>query len=169
MSKRVSRIDAMDLTPVAEPPASPAVASEPTAGTSAPVTSVAPLSGADVLECPANLLGSMPLWTTLRCSLGEREFLVTTSRAEHAAAVAAGAVVLTGGELGALALGAAHERVWNVTLEDWLDRKLGEPTFRITVDEALAGYVPREHIDPWTIGQLFRWLGVSLHEVRTES
>ena len=124
------------------------------------------------------LLGSMPVATTLVCeSSAGALFHITTSRAAYEQARADGWPVFAGGELSAMAAAARNDRAWAPQLAEWLTRKATEPAWRLTMADALAGWVPPHEPDArgfitvpdaWTIGQVFRRLGVTLVGVHLE-
>lgn len=158
----------LPLAPVAEP-APPSVAPPlPSEPAPAPIV-VTPVAGADVLALQCQLLAPMPLPTTLHCVMGEgRQFIVTTSRVAYTRAMAERQPAFVGGELVAMAVAAVAERAWPVQLGEWLDRKAADPSWKLTVAEAIGADLSehaRSRVQPWTIGRLFARLGVSLRGV----
>jgi len=155
--------------PVAEPAPAP-LPLEPEAVASEPVEVGAPVEGADVLACPAYLLATMNLATTLGCVAGGLEFVITTSRTVYAQALVSGTVAFSGKELGRMAQAAALGRAYAPQLDAWWARKVGEPGWSLDWAEAVGGMVaPHPHdVAQWTIGEVFKQLGVTLQWVRLE-
>jgi hypothetical protein len=70
-----------------------------------------------------------------------------------------------GSEFDALVHAAEQERATPACLARWADRKLAEPTWRLTRLEALGGaHVGWKPLD-WTMGRVLRALSVRIDEV----
>lgn len=150
----------------------------PEHGSKAPLTAATSRNlaymGADASGLPAAYLAELPLATTLTlvegCSAPSR-VLVTTSRAVAERGRAAGACVLTGGELECLARGVAAERVYAATARAWFERKRREPAWRITLALTLDAEdlaADRRTPDLITIGAVLRALRLELEHVALE-
>lgn len=122
----------------------------------------------EVLGFDARLLGSLPLPTTLVCSLvhGGGRLVVTVPGAPLSGVPAGQAAVFVGVELEHLTLAAELGRATHVELVQWHAWKLADRHWRLDLHEALGGlpgtYPPRG----WTIGQVFRAYRIRLDEVR---
>lgn len=168
MTRRPSGLTAEGpQTPVAEPEPAP-LAAEPAPEPSAPVESSAPVEGADVLLCPAHLLGTMVLACTLECEAAGVRFIVTTSRTVYAQALVSGVVAFSGKELTRIAVAAAMDRAHPLQLQAWLERKRGEPAWPVCWVAAMDGVAVADDVPRWTIGEVFSRLGVTLKAVQLE-
>lgn len=120
----------------------------------------------DVVECPAHVLGEMPLPSTLRCvDAAGRRFVITTSRLEYAQAAERGEPAFVGGELAVMAAGVRVGRVYSAQLRAWLEQKSADAAWRLSESEAIGGEVydgaPSERCEV-TIGQVLRAIGAQL-------
>lgn len=167
MTRRPSGLTAEGpQTPVAEPEPAP-LAVEPAPEPSAPVESSAPVEGADVLLCPAHLLGTMSLACTLECEAAGVRFIVTTSRTVYSQALVSGTVAFSGKELTRMAAAAAMDRAFPLQLQVWLERKRTELAWGLGWADAMDG-VAATDVPRWTIGEVFSRLGVTLKAVQLE-
>jgi hypothetical protein len=122
----------------------------------------------EVLGLDARLFGSLPLPTTLVCSLvhADGRLVLTMPRAPQSGIPAGQASVFVAGELEPMALGAERGRATHVELAQWHAWKLADRHWRLDASEALGG-LPGPHLPRgWTLGQVFRALGLRLDEVR---
>ncbi len=150
-------------TPLPPPPATPHPdPPDPHAPTDpAPPLPPPPLAAREAALLPPHWLAELPLATTLTCVLtlpltpgGQLHmkpstllklehslitFTCTTSSDRYRALREAGELVLSGSELGALALAAENDRASRVWLADWLAAKQAEPSQRLDVATALGG------------------------------
>lgn len=123
---------------------------------------------ADVLECPAELIASMPLATTLHCvDAAGRHFVVTTSREVYAAAAASGTATFVGGELIAMARAVALGRVlYPAELSAWVTRKMVEPAWRLTHADAVGEVYERPPLVK--LGPMMSVLGAAITRVEVD-
>jgi hypothetical protein len=124
----------------------------------------------EVGTLPPYLLGLLPAPTTLACVARETRFHVTTSRGRYAALREAGELVLSGGEVGALAVAAESGRASAVWLASWLADKQANPTLRLDVETALggveAGLLPRTR---WPLARVAMHWGFHIESVEVEA
>lgn len=112
----------------------------PLAPAPAPPPSAASLAMREVLQLPPLWITQLPLATTLRCTLANGDaFDVTTSREHYMRQRAAAAIVLTGRELGALAIGAENDRASAAWLASWLAAKRADAASTLDPATALGG------------------------------
>ena len=128
----------------------------------------------EVLSLDARLFGSLPLPTTLVCSLvhADGRVVVTGPKAPLSGIPAGLASVFVGLEWDALTLGAEHGRATHVELAQWHAWKLADRHWKLDLREAmggLSGSALLGTVQPhgWTIGQVFRAVGIRLDEVRS--
>jgi hypothetical protein len=123
---------------------------------------------ADVLECPAELIASMPLATTLHCvDAAGRRFVVTTSREAYVAAAASGTPTFVGGELTAMACAVALGRVlYPAELSAWVARKMVEPAWRLTHADAVGEVYERPPLVK--LGPMMSVLGAAITRVEVD-
>lgn len=113
-----------------------------------------PLAVSEVCSLPPYMFGDLPAAMTLTCALAiSREtFFVTTSRARYETLRASGEVVLSGGELGALALAAESGRASRLWLAEWLAGKQVDPTKRLDANAATGGLTAVATAKRWSLG-----------------
>jgi len=122
---------------------------------------------ADALDCPAELIASMPAATTLHCTDAEgRRFVVTTSRDKFLAAAESGTPCFVGKELVAMARAVALERAFAAQLTEWLARKTLEPEWRLTHAEAVGEVFERPPLVK--LGPMMRVLGVAITAIEVD-
>jgi hypothetical protein len=164
MSARRSRFGvpalAVELQPVEAAASLPIVSPEPL-----PEQSVAVR---EVLSFPARLFSSLPLPTALVCTLGpsgRRLVVASSSDAFPPSGELDQTPAFAGSELDAIVHAAEQDRATPACLARWADRKLAEPTWRLTRLEALGGVqVGWKPLD-WTMGRVLRALSVRIDEV----
>lgn len=135
-----------------------------------PNTPLPPLAVREVGLLPPCWLAELPAPSTLTCVARETPFLVTTSAARYAAAREAGLVVLTGRELGALAIGAEAGRASYEALGAWLARKLEDPSWRLDAVAALGGVEAPSLPNPrWPLARVAKHWGIEITTVEVEA
>ena len=160
--------------PPSPPPAGPqraaSVAVEPLptgAASSGNLKAVSELAGRDVLDCPAHLIGDMPVPFSLRwLSPGPAPIgFWTTWYAEHYQSLRVmGAVVLGAREWAALVLGTRLDRASPV-ISQWLAMKAANPLCEITAELVIGGAVGAEATGTPTVGDVARAWSLSLEEL----
>jgi hypothetical protein len=109
-----------------------------------------------------------PVTLALRAHDG-RAWFATTSAAAYAALRAAGQPVLTGSELGALAVAAEQDRASRPWLAGWLERLADGATMRLDVATALGGVEGEETPNQrWSLARVLRAFGCGLACVLTD-
>ncbi len=99
---------------------------------------------AEVLAVPVRLLPRMPAATTLVCRTRgttlqpARPCAITMLRAAYTAYRTAHVPVFTGDELVALTLAAEHDRASAAVFGEWLDRKVANPGWTLSMREAIG-------------------------------
>ena len=122
---------------------------------------------ADALDCPAELIASMPAATTLHCTDAEgRRFVVTTSRDKFLAAAEGGTPCFVGKELVAMARAVALERAFAAQLTEWLTRKTLEPEWRLTHADAVGEVFERPA--PVKLGPMMCVLGAAITAIEVD-
>jgi hypothetical protein len=121
----------------------------------------------EVLQLPPLWITQLPLATTLLLATpAGAECTVTTSRAHYAHQRAAGACVLAGSELGALALAAENGRASAPWLAGWLADRAADPTIALTPATALGGIAAPQTPHPrWPLVHVLAAWGLQLTAV----
>ena len=153
--------DAPDETRGAPPaPASPA----PTVAPTAPRE---PTAIGEVLGFPPAWLAALPMPTTLWLRTADgAELVATTARRAHAALRAARVPVITGRELGMLAVGAENDRCSHEAVGRWLASGGGAPNGPGVVSVAYGGaYALETPNHRWPLGKVLDAWGLTLANV----
>lgn len=133
-----------------------------------PAAPLLPLAVREVGLLPPCWLAELPAPTTLSCVARETAFLATTSAARYRAARDAQLIVLTGRELGALAIGAESGRASHEALTTWLARKLEDPSWRLDAATALGGVEADLPATRWPLARVAAHWGIQIIAVEVE-
>lgn len=154
------------LEPPAPPPAAPPAPATPPP--SAPRAAVC-LAVAEVLSLVPEMLARLPEASTLGVAQldGRGTWWVTTGRATYTSLREAHEVVLTGRELGVLALAAELDRASRVWLAEWLERRRADGGILLDIATALGGLVDTRPPPArrWPLGRVLRAYGAELVHV----
>ena len=157
---QASLLELVGLTDIAEPDCEPK-------------PDLTPLAVCEVGTLPPHLLADLPAPTTIVCvsrATGARWY-VTTSPTRYAALRESGAAVLTGRELGALAIGAENGRSSHEALAGWLEAKRADGSTRLDASAALGAVMASEVEVPderWPLARVALHWGFQVVEVEVE-
>lgn len=121
----------------------------------------------ELLSLRMRLLSALPTPFAVTCRDASNRYAIvfTTSRAAYTAARTQRVAVFVGGEFSALALSAEHDRM---SLRAWVDRKLSDPTWRLSAGDVLAGIGEPLSSLGWKFGEVLRAFGLKIEHVQLE-
>lgn len=121
-----------------------------------------PEATAEVGEMPARWLFSLPQAVELSLHVpGVAGVVRVNLDGESTDDDTDGSVWLDGDEWIALVVGVEADRVWDLDLRGWLERKRTDPAFRLCPELTLAGAQPDPE-ESWTVARVLDRVGASL-------